>query len=517
MSNQLTSYTKIAQPVSEVWQLASANARDKANDKLKIISPVITLLAHGTKLSQAFIALDIATKNHASIRRYIKAFDRGGVAALLPSYKGREIAQQEWHTLAIEIYNQTSKPSATSIAKRLRHHHGFSDASDYKVKHFLNKNIAKNSPKRVGKHYHQLNEKLYHDMDYSNIAAGQVYQGDGHTLDIYIADENTNKPVRYELTAWIDVKSRYIVGWYISKAESTISTLQSLSHAIIEQQHIPLMLHIDNGSGFINKMVDDDSMGFYARLGIDTRKAIPGNARAKGMIERWFRTLEMQLNALIGVGYCGKGQDPKSKSDWFNKAKNKPGSVPIVSLADYKNLLKDYIKQYHTTPHRGVGMNNQTPANVWSGIKRFAPKNIHDCFVWQQVQRVIQKGSIKLDGRLYQSSFLVAHNSKNVIVEYSLNDDMLVKVLELNGSFLATAELKAKPSYLSDSRIVEQEQKRLKGQEKRLDRKIQEKALESKAPIDNQIQTLQELGAMDKLENNTAELLDIDITQLSTD
>lgn len=304
MHKQITNYSTLPKPQEQlVWEQLTLKQRSTANARFIQVNEVLELINKGNTVSKSLILLKIAESKYSSIRRWIKDYKQKGRLGLVPNHKGITTKQQDWHNLAAQLYLQTSSPSRSSVAKTLLYGDEYmlstKGVSEYQICNYLKQNYPQNAPERIGKHNHQLNHKVYSRLDYSNLQPGDVYQGDGHTIDLYLAHHNTHKPFRYEFTIWLDAASRYVVGWALSNAESAYTTLESLSSALITHNHNPLYLHIDNGAGFVNKMLNSEGIGFYERLGLGIKKSIPGNAKSKGRIERWFKTFEMNFLALL--------------------------------------------------------------------------------------------------------------------------------------------------------------------------------------------------------------------------
>ena len=120
-----------------------------------------------------------------------------------------------------------------------------------------------------GQHYYRQNLTPYVVRDTSALPVGFIYEGDGHTCDVHIAHPQTGKATRPELTVWLDVRSHYCVGWWLSDAERASDTLFSLSHAIVSHDHVPIMIHVDPGSGYKNKLIQGEAVSYCERLSIE--------------------------------------------------------------------------------------------------------------------------------------------------------------------------------------------------------------------------------------------------------
>src|SRR5690606_18609814 len=134
---------------------------------------------------------------------------------------------------------------------------------------------------------------------------------------------------------------------------------------------------LDNGkdyrTAYIFHTVDKEKISSIAKqLDIVSHYALPYNAKAKP-IERVFRTFEEQFGKLW-KSYCG------------NQVYNRPERLKEMGLEEYptfeewQELHDMYIeKWYNQSPHRGQGMNNKSPSEVYRACleeKRIAPKSV---------------------------------------------------------------------------------------------------------------------------------------------
>ena len=485
------------------------NMRAGAKDHL--ISEIGTYLASGVSLAAACeLLIDDITRSpdgnlalaartvsrngaipHVStLRRCYEAANALGAAALAGNYKGRVRKDYGWEARAIELYNLPSKPAMSAVAMNLVEE-GYDSATESRVRRYLKSlpaHLGKNSPARMGKRKYKDSQLPFIRRDTAVLKPGDIYQGDGHTVDVYVAHPATGKIWRPELTVWIDVASRCIVGWYLSEAESTMSTLYALSHALLSQNHIPAMLHIDNGSGFKGKMMAEESTGYYARFGIGTMFSLPYNAKGKGQVERWFGTMERQFGKFC-PSYCG--------ADMADEVLNKlardinSGKQKLMSLEDYSSGLRQYIEQYNNRLHRSL--DGQTPTEVWNGLKHSEVVDSPDVIVRPRVERIIKRSCIRLHNREYGSHELAQFNGSDVQVEYDLHNDESVRLLDGKGRWLCDAPLIYRKAYIEPSRIEQARKNRLKNQTKRLQNKIDEAERRSNASIshDRHIEALE--------------------------
>lgn len=435
-----------------------------------------------------------------SIKRWYYAWASGGHEALLPEHKGSQRKTYGWEARALHFYSLPSKPDMATVAKWLQDER-HATATDSRVRRYLKALPADAAERgRLGARLFANTRKSYRRRDTSSIPVGFIYQGDGHTVDVYIAHPETGRIWRPELTAWIDVASRYIVGWYVSEAESAISTLLALSHALAGQDHAPAMLHIDNGSGYASKMMNAESLGFYQRFDIEPMFALPYNAKAKGQIERWFKTMERDYGKRCET-YCGEDMAPEALQRIVREVNGGKRSLP--SLREYMDGLAAWIDRYHNTPHEGLG--GRTPAEVWVGLERVSLEAPAAAIIRPRAERVVERQAIRLHNREYMHAELVQWNGRKVVIEYDIHTDTEVRVLESPTlRWICDAQLVNKVDYLPASRVQEGRLRRLEGQRKRLQRRLDEADARAGLAITHE-QTLEDIKILSGVEHSALE------------
>jgi len=467
-----------------VQQVAKLETQQSLNTALRMMLEHINTEQPPLSISQALSVLP-KKPGKSTLRNWVKAYEAEGRDGLLPSYKGKNRKEYGWEAKALELYHKSSKPSLAKVARDLTDDHGYTNADEHNVRYFfksLPAELQDKSPWRMG-------QKLYRDgmrehvmRTTENLPVGFLFQGDGHCIDVYLKHPRTGKIWRAELVVWMDVKSRYIVGWYLCVAESSINTMAALSHAIGSFDHVPAMVHVDHGSGFKSKMMNDETAGFYASFGIEPLMALPGNAKSKN-VERWFRTLEDDFGKDFDT-YCGYDQSGDTSKN-FSSAKlaklEAEGKVHVPTVDEWKAEFERWLEKYHHRPH--PEFKDETPASMWATLE---PVKVHDQnLLVKPRQRVkVHRSLVTLHGRKYRAEFLYQFNDKELIAEYDLHDDSAIRLFDENGVWLTTAYLKSKADYIPTSRIEEAEQKRLKAQIKRLDNHANEKRAQADRHID---------------------------------
>lgn len=502
----------------DAWKEASPEARETALKRELFLTPVIELIEKGVSQRNAIAnvlahiesglyaesylntAAVLGRKNQppkrATIARWLKLYTDNGKVGLLDNYTGRVRKVQGWEAVAMRLYNIPSKPSYAAVARKLREEYQFADASDSAVRRYLKSlpaEMGELSPARMGRKLYNNTQRHYIHRTTENLRVGDLYQGDGHTLDVYLEHPVTGDIWRAELTVWMDIRSRYIVGWYISNAESAIDTIRCLTSALTTHNHVPPILYVDNGSGYKSKMMSDEATGFYQRLNMECIFAIPGNAKAKGQIERWFRTMERDCNVWFGDAFCGENMAKDVSTKFVNDCKRGIRKPP--SLMEWCDVFTQWLDKYHNRPH--PELKNTTPAELWTELDNVRnPVHMEALELLRPQKRCkVVRGKVRLDNREYKHVELVSYNRHDVIVEYDLHTDAKVTVRTAKGELICDATLVAKSEYIPTSRIEEARKKAAVAAVKRLEKKADEKRLRAGMVIDH-TDTLAALGEM---------------------
>lgn len=438
--------------------------------------------------------------SRATLYRWVNDYRAGGVTALAPAHIGSARQARGWEARAIHLWQSTNRPAMATVAYWLRGE-GFESATVSRVTRYLKslpETCGANSAARMGRHYYNQNLKPYVRRDITVLPVGLVYEGDGHNCDVYVAHPRTGKSWRPEFTPWIDVRSHYVVGWYLSEAESAVSTLFGLSHAITHHDHVPACIHVDPGSGFKNRMMTDEVTGYTTRLSIEFMAALPGNAKGKGLVEGFFHHFEERLGKTFPT-YCGHVRTDDGLRRMADKLKR--GELTLPTLAQYRDAIAAYIERYNHTRQDELGA---TPAELWAQLQRTPLELPQAAIVRPREQRTVERWGVTLHNRLYRATELAEHNGREVIVEYDLHDDARVTIRDLTARFICEASLTDRKPWLPVSRIEEMQQKRLAGQIKRKELKIDEDKARAGLLVNHE----DTLAAMDLLDGTPARLGD---------
>lgn len=407
------------------------------------------------------------------------------IADLLPDHKGRVVANPAWWGPALEYYNATgTKVDMSAVWRRLVEVDGFAVTYD-QVRHYLSGVPAmygRHSPARIGKNLYRLTQKAYIRRSTEKALPGDVYVADGYCVDVYLAHPITGDIWRPELTVAIDLRSRFVVGWRADEHEGTIAVQNMWAECFTRWNHVPPFIYIDNGSGYKNKLMNDELTGFYARAGVQQIiHAIPGNPHGKGWVERLFRIAKDDFLKLWRPEfYCGKD----AAQEVLNRttAECKAGRMHPPSLAEFTEAFNEWLGRYHNRQHPED--KTVTRAQVWSQLVPIPPAATLTELKRQAVTLTVRRASIRQGKRTYWHPDLHAFNGHKVILEYDLMDDRVAVIRNLQGRWICDAHLVRKIDAIAPNRLEEKRMKRTHDSIKRLEQKMDEQRARGALVID---------------------------------
>lgn len=176
------------------------------------------------------------------------------------------------------------------------------------------------------------------------------------------------------LIAFLDDATRLVPHATFALTERTTAYLPALEHAI-RRRGIPKRLYVDNGAAFRSQHL----ALVCAKLGIALIHATPRSPQGKGKMERWFRTVRMQLMPTL------ESESP-------------------LSLEAMNRRLAAWVEgEYHRAPHRGLG--GTTPMDRWarrSEHVRMPGSDAGECFLFDAKRRVARDRTVTLDGVAFE-------------------------------------------------------------------------------------------------------------------
>lgn len=302
---------------------------------------------------------------------------------------------------------------------------------------------------------------MYINRYYEDIDSNDIWVCDNHTFDIFIDDGERVKPSRVYLTGFLDVRSRKMVGWYVTMNPCSQATLYALRRGI-ERYGIPKRILADNGREFLThdiggrghrKSMDwgHEAPTILQNLQIEFRTAQVRNAKAK-IIERAFREVKECFSRLF-EGYTG-GTTAERPERLKKTGKYADNFTPIGDFVRYVDKYIEGIFNFGSST--GAGMNGRTRNQVYAAClteKRVASTEQLNLMMMRNSKPVkVQREGVRLsmyDAYIYFNSqeLLYNHIGKKVYFRFNPDDLREVRVYDEEDRFLCTATQQGKLSY----------------------------------------------------------------------
>lgn len=220
--------------------------------------------------------------------------------------------------------------------------------------------------------------------DYGKLQVAEWYVADHSPLDLFCMYKGNR--IRAWMTAVMDMRSRYIVGWRVGPSPNQEAIIAAL-HMAFRDRAVPEHLYVDCGKDFGSKRIcgstkqertqlrkalgkdwreverrsaerfecdDHRWLGIAGELDVKVHFALAYSPWSKSLVERWFRTMEE------------RGVKPRFPSYTGNSPADKPECVDQIAPPTIEQIragIAAYIDEYHKTRHRSLG--GATPLDVW--------------------------------------------------------------------------------------------------------------------------------------------------------
>lgn len=305
-------------------------------------------------------------------------------ALLLPRYKGRtkeaELTPDAWDWIKSHYLNTSETPACVVVkeAKKEGRARGWVFPSDKTIIRKINALSANHYL------YGRKGEKAFDgnfpsaERNFTAYDLHDTWVADGRRADVFCKwpDGTVSRPM---VVAWIDMRSRVILGARGAYSESAALVLSSFHCALSNSGVRPKSVLFDNGCGFAAKSVTggqerrhrfhinpDDPIGALTRMGINVDWSRPGRGQEKPIESGWKNMANnVDKSPEFQGAYCGK--DTASKPEDFNRDK----AIPIEI---YQAKLESFIEEFNREhKHRGHGMNGKSPLQIYDELMQADP------------------------------------------------------------------------------------------------------------------------------------------------
>ena len=325
------------------------------------------------------------TYSYKTLEKWKSQYSIGGLDALMPGTRSDKGIPRALNEDAIaEIYRikeEHPRMNATQIYTHLvRESFIPATVSVDSVQRFIRHNDLKSA-----RDPNLRDRKAFEEDEF-----GKIWQADTCYLP-HITEDGTSRRVYCIMI--IDDHSRLLVGGELFYTDNACNFQKVLKDAIATYG-IPDKLYVDNGCSYSNAQL---SM-ICVSLGILLLHTRVRDGASKGKVERHFRTLKERWLYTLDI----------------NK---------ITSLSQFNGMLKDYMRDYNTTFHRGI---DTIPLERYQASKDHPRKPesrqwLDDCFYNRITRKVRKDSTISIDKVCYDVPMQFI--SAKVEVRY-LPDDM---------------------------------------------------------------------------------------------
>lgn len=354
------------------------------------------------------------------------------------------------------LYKSRNKPSMMYVYERVVAK--FGNVVTYPtLRNYINNdmNVIEKAKGRMGDKEFRDKYSIYVKRDYTCLKVNEYWVSDGHDLELmcYRKGYKTAKGERYfgspKLIVWMDIKSRYIVGWTLSWTETTEAIALALKRGI-EKYGVPDNVYTDNGKAYKSKVLKgtDELDGIYESLGIQVSHTLPYSGQSKH-IERWFRVFKENF-AKGSITY--KGGNVVERPERLGAfAKEKIDKNKILEEEELINAIESWIEYANhgfyklRGGHKGQGMNDRTPKEVFEteldsmDRKMLSNEKLRVLFMYEEIRKVGRNG-INYLGETYTNELLYYRQGETVKIKYDPYDLTKVLVYAQTGEYICTAD-----------------------------------------------------------------------------
>lgn len=292
----------------------------------------------------------------------------------------------------------------------------------------------------------------------------QIVMGDEHTFDCWVSyklPNGTVTAIKPKLVAWIDMRTRAIMGDIICKdANSDILKQSLLKMMYAEVGGVPEYLYIDNGKDYTAKTMtgrdrndrsgmdfDNEAKGFYKSIGIkDDHRALPYEPWSKAQIERFFRTVCNRFTKWF-KSYTGTltGSQTSDKVEKDIQKMLKRGELLTVEEF-YDSWHKWLTEVYMNTSHSGLkkqGEEYTTPYSLFKNGERYykaaPPKSYATMLMMKSENVLVRNIGIVRRNYEYMADELCDYINQKVDIKYDPEDMAVLYVFDKNGKRICEA------------------------------------------------------------------------------
>lgn len=366
---------------------------------------------------------------------FLSAYASGGIAALVPSWSGNKqkaesIGKAAFAQFMTFIRSGTSK-SARDAYKLTRgavlsEHPGDPDWAWPSYRTVLRQYQEVPTTERVlheeGPHRFRAKCLPKISRSYEDIPAGTHLCGDVRTLDFMarVPDGAGGwKRTRLKLTAWLDVRARFLAGWCIADEANSDTILASFKLACETLETIPVEVTIDNGKDYRavggranrhRKWDEFDSkrvLSAFERLGVEVHYALVKHPWSK-MIESWFTKVKSGFDMWFPGFWGGSpGERPWDAERWTREHIQQ-----LPTRLEVEQAFSEFLAALHEEQVGGDGMFGLCPRQAVSQYFTMRPRPVHASVLSLVCCRMHGPVKVKRDGIRHDNIWYGKHDEE---------------------------------------------------------------------------------------------------------
>ncbi|MDR7304495.1 DDE-type integrase/transposase/recombinase [Haloactinomyces albus] len=260
-----------------------------------------------------------------------------------------------------------------------------------------------------------------------------IWQVDHTELDIVVVPPRGNA-VRPWLTTFVDLATRVVLGWAIALRPDAGTTVAALRSALVCEAEataagaggVPAVIECDHGREFLGHALQRPA----SSLGIVVRPVPPRSGRAKGVIERWHRTIAQMLLSQL-PGFTGGPRDQRGRlygpvrddAAWRalvpeSGSARHLAAMPITTFAA---VFAAWVRWFNTE-HRHSALAGRSPVQAWradpSPITVVEAAWLRDMLLTRRGAAVTSKG-VRHNGLHYRAPHLQGRVGERVDIGFA--------------------------------------------------------------------------------------------------
>lgn len=346
----------------------------------------------------------------------------------------REMLYSKLQEAAV-VYHWDRLPSYPTVVRYIQY---LMDDQRMKNAHFLAERGVREYRNKVG---------MKARRDTRSLQVMEVLMGDEHTFDCWVSYKESNgkiSAIRPKLVAWIDARSRMIMGDIICKdANGDILKESLLKVLYVDALGVPRYILIDNGKDYTKKDMtgvnrkqrtrtdfDDEAKGFYQSIGIEAyERAQPYEAWVKSEVERSFRTVCDGFTRWM-ASYTGTLTGSRTDAKVDKDIRHMLERGELLTMEEFYEKWHEWLTtRYAHKRHRGLAAAKEeyvTPYECFTHAERYQkavpPKEYATMLMLRSDNAYVYNTGISRFGYDYMSEELCNYIGENVDIKYDPND-----------------------------------------------------------------------------------------------